>query len=272
MELNHQKKISVTFDLWETLILDTPEREEARSRMRYEGLYHALSSGGFNVRVEDFKRGYEQSAERLQTVWKENLETSTREQIQSIIELAIGKERQAIDVPAISDELVRAYVDPIFEYPPVLNEEAKATLEALRGRVNKLGLICNTGRTPGTALRQLLAKLGVLDFFDATVFSNEVGYRKPDRRIFEMAAKGLGARPSNLVHVGDNPEADIWGAKCAGLRALHFQRDVPEGFKHKPSSLFALSRFDRRIPDSEIKPDGRIHSLKEVLTYVDSGV
>ena len=80
----------------------------------------------------------------------------------------------------------------------------------------------------------------------------------------------LGAEPGNTIHIGDNPEADVWGAKQAGMRAVLFDFPVPEEFIRQPGSLFALSRADRRVPDSEIKPDARITSLRDVLRFVDS--
>jgi len=64
---------------------------------------------------------------------------------------------------------------------------------------------------------------GILDFFETTVFSNEVGWRKPDRRIFSVAIEKLNATPGRIIHVGDNPYADIWGAKKMGMRAFQFK-------------------------------------------------
>jgi putative hydrolase of the HAD superfamily len=107
-------------------------------------------------------------------------------------------------------------------------------------------------------------------FFDSLIFSDEVGSRKPDRVIFERAATALGTEVSKIVHIGDDPEADVWGAKRAGMKAVLFDYPVPEGFKKRATSLFALSRSDRRIPDSDIRPDGKISSLKESIDFIDS--
>jgi FMN phosphatase YigB (HAD superfamily) len=88
--------------------------------------------------------------------------------------------------------------------------------------------------------------------------------------IFEKAAVALGTEPAKVVHIGDDPEADAWGAKNAGMKAVLLDYPVPEGFRKQPSSLFALSRFDRRVPDSEIRPDRKISSLSEVVDFLDS--
>jgi FMN phosphatase YigB (HAD superfamily) len=166
--------------------------------------------------------------------------------------------------------LQKAYIDPLFVFPPILKEDALDTLAGTRQRVRKIGLISNTGRSPGIALRQVLDNLGILRFFDALVFSDEAGCRKPDKRIFDLALRELGSQPSDTIHVGDNPEADLWGAKQAGLRAVLLDYPVPDELKRELGSLFALSRSDTHVPDSEIKADARIASLKEFLDFMDS--
>jgi putative hydrolase of the HAD superfamily len=95
-----------------------------------------------------------------------------------------------------------------------------------------MGLICNTGRTPGSTLRKLMDRMGILGFFDVTTFSNEIMVRKPSEAAFRTTLKELGAAPKASVHVGDNPENDIARAKRVGMRALqvmqYANRPAPE--------------------------------------------
>lgn len=84
------------------------------------------------------------------------------------------------------------------------------------------------------------------------------------------AADRLKVDPSNVIHIGDDPERDVWGAKQAGMRAILFNYEVTKGFKEQPGSLFALGRATRSTADSEIKPDGQIDSLKQALEIVNS--
>jgi putative hydrolase of the HAD superfamily len=263
-----KRNLWVTFDLWGTLFIDRPELDDARNGMRCERLCRVLSESGTRVSEEDMKKGYEQTATQLQAIWRSNKELLTMQQIRLIMHAA-GISDFVLD-SATAEKLESAYVDPIFDSPPELNGDAAITLQEVRNQVRGVGLISNTGRSPGTALRKLLRKYGVLGFFDSTVFSDEVGSRKPARQIFEEAVSALGAEPAKVVHIGDDPEADVWGAKNAGLKALLYDYPMPEGFKSRPSSLFALSRFDRRVPDSEIRPDGRISSLREALNFLDA--
>ncbi len=260
----------MTFDLWQTLIFDEPDDEQVRGRMRCEGLQKVFSSLGLAIPLDDLLEAHEKSARQLQALWRRNECVSTIDQIRLIAKLAspnmldIAPDSRAVEM------LQKAYIDPVFAFPPILKEDALDTLAGMRQRVWKIGLLSNTGRSPGIALRQVLGKLGILRFFDVIVFSDEAGCRKPDKRIFDIALRELGSQPSDTIHVGDNPEADVWGAKRAGMRAVLLDYPVPEELRREPGSLFALSRSGRHVPDSEIKPDARITSLKEVLDFVDS--
>jgi len=104
-----------------------------------------------------------------------------------------------------------------------------------------------------------------LGYFDATIFSDEIGYGKPDARIFLTAAKRLGLPPSDILHVGDNIENDVRGAQSAGMKTLLFDYEVPSGFRQQPSLLALTRASDSK---TEIIPDGRIKSLSEVLKFI----
>jgi putative hydrolase of the HAD superfamily len=84
-------------------------------------------------------------------------------------------------------------------------------------RQYKLGLVTN-----GTSATQRakLQALSLTSLFDPVVVSEEVGFRKPDVRIFEVAIAGWGIEARSVLFVGDDPASDIAGAEAAGMRAL----------------------------------------------------
>ena len=84
----------------------------------------------------------------------------------------------------------------------------------------KLGVISDAIFSPGRALRKLLAHYDLQDFFDSFVFSDEIGRAKPDASVFEAAAKELGVRPGEIVHIGDRELKDIAGPHAIGARAV----------------------------------------------------
>lgn len=256
----------VTFDLWETLFLDTPEREQERRRLRCEALYDVLSKHELRIPLDDILRGFDQSSSWLIDTWSSGKQATSIEQVRNILNLATNGSITLPDNPEITRMFEEAYRSAALNVPPELDPETITTMQVLRERGYKIGLICNSGRSPGSTLRKLMEKLGILRFFDETVFSDEVGPGKPDKRIFFLAAEKLGVEPRNVVHIGDNPEHDIWGAKEAGMMAFLLERTVPEGFSKDPYSLFALSGkpTGRLSPN----PDRRISSLKEALNYL----
>jgi putative hydrolase of the HAD superfamily len=87
----------------------------------------------------------------------------------------------------------------------------------------KLGLISNGS---SATQRAKLHGLGLEALFDPVVISEEVGFRKPDVRIFRHAIERWGASPANVLFVGDDPISDIEGARGAGLQALRVGHDA----------------------------------------------
>jgi putative hydrolase of the HAD superfamily len=96
-------------------------------------------------------------------------------------------------------------------------EGALDTLEALRGRGHRLGLLTN-----GSAefQRRKLRRFALEPLFELLLIEGELGYGKPDRRVFDAALAHFGARASDACMVGDNLEADIAGAAAAGIATV----------------------------------------------------
>jgi len=66
--------------------------------------------------------------------------------------------------------------------------------------------------------------------FDVTAFSSDVGFAKPDPRIFHRVLRDLAVEPGEAVFVGDRPEDDVAGARAAGMKAIlrrHPLREIP---------------------------------------------
>ena len=256
---------AVTFDFWETLFMDTPELDRRRDELRCRGLQENLAKLGVEVTFEDLADGLRASTPWLANIWKEGGQVSILEQIRYIVNHATKNRAILLTDPELLMSLEESYWSPSLTAPATLNAEAPKVLQRIRERSLKIGLICNTGRGPGHALRELMRREGVLDYFDATIFSDEVGYGKPDPRIFLTAAERLGLEPSDILHVGDNIENDVGGAQSAGMKTLLFDYEVPSGFKEQPS-LLSLTRASDS--NTSIKPDGTVRSLSEVLKFI----
>ena len=93
-------------------------------------------------------------------------------------------------------------------------------LESLRRRGLRLGIVSNFA----WRLPELVAGLGLADWFDLILTSARVGYRKPRPEIFEHALATAGVAADKVLYVGDDPKCDEAGARAAGIRSLLIDR------------------------------------------------
>jgi len=97
-----------------------------------------------------------------------------------------------------------------------------ATLQMLARLAQRyrLGVVTNGS---SETQRAKLERLGLEQLFDRIIVSEEVGCRKPDSAIFRLAIAGWDVPAASVLVVGDDPVADIEGARASGLRALRVQ-------------------------------------------------
>ena len=104
-----------------------------------------------------------------------------------------------------------------------LYPETMDILHTLGGRY-RIGAITNGNAD--------IARLGLEGHFEFRVSAIQVGAAKPSHLIFEAACNRAGVEPAEMVHVGDDPEADVYGAARFGMRAVwvdRYEQNWPEG-------------------------------------------
>jgi putative hydrolase of the HAD superfamily len=100
-----------------------------------------------------------------------------------------------------------------------LHPDAIPCLQSLQGR--PMGLITNGD---GKQQRAKIEKFGLDAYLSTVVISLEVGFAKPDKAIFQLAARQGGARISDCVYVGDRLETDALGSQRAGMSGIWLDR------------------------------------------------
>jgi len=114
-------------------------------------------------------------------------------------------------------------------------------LDALQAAGLRLGVVSNWG----WAAPELLQTLELARHFEIMSISARVGYQKPHSAIFEHALDLLDVGPEEAIHVGDDPEADIVGARGVGIEPVLIDRrgrvDAPLGneAEHDPVPVIA---------------------------------
>ena len=83
-----------------------------------------------------------------------------------------------------------------------------------------------------------LKNSGIHKYFDAVISSEKVGYQKPDARIFQYALSLAKVPAKKCIMVGDDWEADILGAKDAGIDQIFFN---PQKNEHKVRPTYEIS-------------------------------
>jgi putative hydrolase of the HAD superfamily len=143
--------------------------------------------------------------------------------------------------PALADRLIDRFWSTYDDHC-VLDSDVRYTLETLKDHDKALGVITN-----GSTDRQTrkIERLKISHYFDAVLISEAEGVQKPDAAIFNRALLRCGVIASEAVFVGDHPEADITGAKLAGLTPIW--KRVPY-WEMRHADVSAVDRLSDILP------------------------
>jgi len=210
---------AVTFDFWNTIArVPTGAMTEARQR----AVAAACASSEVEIETDLLLRSLEQVGLDWERSWAAGRHLHPREAAESLV--------RALGVDGAAREMVaEAWRGAGREVELELAPDIGSSLEALREREIRLGIVCDVGFSGGELLRELLAGEGLLGHFDGWGFSDEVGHYKPAPQIFEAALGALGAEPGEAMHVGDLRRTDVAGAAAHGMRTARYRGMNDEG-------------------------------------------
>jgi putative hydrolase of the HAD superfamily len=206
-------------------------------------LYMAIVEAGFNISAESFLEAYSQSHEKYRVVrYQELVEVTNAVWISEALN-SLGFKTNP------EDTCIKTAVNVFFE--DYLNSlELRPYVKKLLYKVlmeYKLGLISNFTYAP--VIYAGIRKLGINQFFNAVLVSEEAGWRKPNTKIFEEALRRLEATAKETVYVGDSPLEDIKGAKAVGMKTVFI-----------PSQFYSLEN----LYESKQKPDTIMKNTQEL--------
>jgi len=242
---------TVTFDLWQTLLLDDRDLGQARALVRLKGAQSALVKFGEDFDLDHIREAYMACFQQCREVRDSGLDVDFREQVAIFVNHITPGLADWLD-PGIMDEIAEFYSDSFLVHPPPAHVDAVQVLQSIKDMGLIMGLISNTGMTPGFTFRSYMDEEGMLDFFQTLTFSDEVKLAKPGSQIFMMTLKALRATPEQTIHVGDHVTNDVMGAKRCGMKTIWIN-----GF------------YEREDPnDPETEPDITVSSLADVVPAV----
>jgi HAD superfamily hydrolase (TIGR01509 family) len=143
------------------------------------------------------------------------------------------------------DELLAAYAeDYVNQFAP-----DPVVLDAL-GRLKAAGWRVAVATNGPTTQRRKIDNAGLASWLDAICVSDELGFAKPDRRIFEAACAAAGVSELERAWmIGDTAAADIKGAHEVGMRSLWLHRG-------------------RRWVEPDFAPDAAVGSIREAVGHL----
>ncbi len=122
-----------------------------------------------------------------------------------------------------------------------LYPETHDTLIALRERGITTAVVSNFD----SRLTDVLTALGIAALVDHPIYASPHGVAKPDPRLFEIALDACGVEAGAAIHVGDELDDDVAGARAAGITPVLISRDR----RRLPSvDLMVIDRLDQLLP------------------------
>jgi putative hydrolase of the HAD superfamily len=231
---------AITFDLWNTIF-----QNKSYSEVRIKFLKDFLKLRGNKINIATLKNCFERvflpySNEFSKEIDRHIYNDVRLEKVVECLKINLSSSERERILLAIESEMLCD--------PPLLKPGVPDTLKEL-GQKYKIGLISNTGITPGRIIKKVLKDYDILKYFQVTIFSDEIGYYKPNKILFQAALKQLRSEPEKSIHVGDLLHTDIKGAKDYGMLNIWFN-DL-----NQPS-------------DSVIIPDFEVKSMRNIINII----
>lgn len=240
----------IIFDLGNTLMYFTGEWHSAIADGT-DRMCGYLAERGYPLPVsfaENFLAVHQAGRQRAET---ENIEYTT--------ESALNDTLAMHNICWIPDAVLPHAVEKFYGAEDELWEpyaDARPTLETLRARGLKLGLLSNA--MDHLAVLRMLERGNLTEFFDPLVSSAQISYRKPDARAFQPILRAWQLTPDKVLMVGDTASFDIVGAHRAGMRGVLIQGRWETAVV--PHATFT---------EDELKPDAVIAQLTELPALIE---
>jgi HAD superfamily hydrolase (TIGR01549 family) len=179
-----------------------------------DSLYTALKVEGFTISKDTFLHAYNVAHQKYRKIRYEQFREVTNAiwVAEALCNLGIKVDSDDSRVKAALNVFFQAFIDTL-----ELRAGAMKLLDQTRAQC-KVGLISNFTHAP--VIHKSLRKIGICDYFNVVVVSDDVGWRKPSPKIFQDTLSRLQVEANNAVYVGDSPIEDIKGAKEAGLKTI----------------------------------------------------
>ena len=210
---------AITLDFWDTIF--KMDFEIDLNGIRINKLNDILKKYNIDLSQEELTKIYRGVHKEFDRRWTEEYRTMTTPEVLQMILKKVGANISEEDFKI----LVTTFQEAILQNPPTLMDGAKTAIQKLSGKY-KLGIISDTGFSPGSVLRKLLKSNDLLDYFSVLIFSDEFGRSKPHSDTFFYATKVLNVHSAELAHIGDNERTDVYGALNSSMKGIFYTKGL----------------------------------------------
>lgn len=217
---------AVIFD-WAWTLVDLGNEDDRRA---FSEMFEFLRQKG--VVLPDHENCYRTYRELFYKMIDESKQTHREACFDTVLKFLLQKYSIDITGKTTVEEILRIYYQNIYSTRKVFSDVVPA-LQQLQSNGLHLAIISNTTNPP--FMKDYERELMGLDsYFEFSIYSSGVLYRKPHPSIFKLAANRLQLKEQEILYVGDDPLNDVAGAQEAGMQAVWVNRDgekLPEGIE-----------------------------------------
>ena len=228
-----KKYSSVIFDLFDTIILFKPE---LLPEVTFNGeKHHSTGKDVYKLFTDtfgeyDFERFYAYFLESYKKF--QYLKNIDNREYPNVKRFEIMFELMGIDISdkTVLNKFVETHMETLSK-SMILPDAHRDILYKLIERNYSLSLLSNFDHGP-TAYK-LLDEYSIRGCFNYIFISDEIGWRKPSKKIFDVAVNTINRSKELIVFIGDDYEKDIIGANEYGLDAIWVNRNADKPYPAK---------------------------------------
>ncbi len=210
-----------SFDLWLTLIKSNPTFKKERAKYFHNKFNH---TGKTIDEVTAIFRKVDLMVNSINEKTGKNIDAEEM----YLMVISIINDYSAVFSDVDVEQLYQDMEETLLNHLPELycSNSLNVLKKIKESGASTISLLSNTGFIKGKTLRKILSHLGIAELLDFQLYSDEVRMSKPNPQFFQLMLDSIDRKKHReielyeIIHVGDNVEADHRGAEKLGIKTL----------------------------------------------------